>query len=396
MEPCPSCGQVIEKDSSFCGHCGAKLVRDTSGETSSAESAAFGGWLCQCGVRNDSDASFCFACGAQAPSSQEDTVGMPVSPGRSESWSCLQCGVVGDIDDDFCHACGRPRPRTTTRNGDAARHGAMPPVVPPVDNVGSRQPQATSPGDSLTSPLSPSTAGGQPPSATPASHVLNPRWPWVMAAVIAILAFGGVAAFAFLHHGDHAGSPVSAPATSATVQGEAGSPTTSATPTPASTPVVGNITGYATATASSTLAASGGNSYGASNLLDGDLTTCWAEGSPGYGLGEWIRFSFSQPLVLTKMKLMPGYMKRLDGWDRWWANGRLRRIELTFSDGHSREVEFPDREGWQVLRLDKVRASWIEVTISSAYPARPGPHAASDLCVSEAAFAGWPAAAQSK
>jgi hypothetical protein len=87
-------------------------------------------------------------------------------------------------------------------------------------------------------------------------------------------------------------------------------------------------------------------------------------------------------------------MKRLGGWDRWWANCRLRCVELTFSDGHSREVAFSDREGWRVIHLNKVQASWTDVTILSAYPALPGSNAASDLCVSEAAFAGWPVAAQ--
>jgi hypothetical protein len=213
--------------------------------------------------------------------------------------------------------------------------------------------------------------------------------------VIAVAAVGGAAAFAFLHNGDHPGSPVSVPVTPAIAQGDPGSPTKKATPTPASTPGQMDITGYATASASSTHAPEDGNTYAAANLLDGDLMTCWAEGSPGYGLGEWIKFSFSQPVVLTQIMVVPGYMKRADGWDRWWANGRLQRVKLTFSDGHAQEVQFADREGWQVLAFDKVRTNWIKVTILSAYPARPGPHAARDLCVSEVKFTGWPLAAQS-
>ena len=244
-------------------------------------------------------------------------------------------------------------------------------------------------------------------TAAPTAHLLTPARIGVLAIVVVLIAVvAALAAVAFGHGQKPGGTSATTAASPASAVVASTSPTAAAAASPAQTPSAvasptspgaagpavlqaqENVTGYVTAMASSTLAPYDGNTYAASNLLDGDLTTCWAEGSPGYGLGEWVMFSFSQPVVLTQMKVVPGYMKRHDGWDRWWANGRLRSVLLTFSDGSSQDAAIADREGWQVLHFDKVQTSWVKMTILSAYPARPGPHAATDLCVSEVEFVG--------
>lgn len=271
---------------------------------------------------------------------------------------------MGQIDDDFCHGCGAPRSSAAPGGAEAAG---------PEMGSGRRLP--------------------------PATTRRSPLWPWVAAAVIVVLAIAAAGTFLLLRGRDQSASPVTAQAVAAPAESSSPTSGASSSPTPAAqgssapaatgAPLEVNLTSYATASASSHLASSGGNTYAAANLLDGDRATCWAEGSPGYGLGEQVRFEFSTPVALTEMRVMPGYMKRLGGWDRWWANGRLERIELTFSDGSSQTFRFADREGWQAIRLDKVQTNWVEMTVVSAYPARPGPHAARDLCVSEAEFSGW-------
>ncbi len=142
--------------------------------------------------------------------------------------------------------------------------------------------------------------------------------------------------------------------------------------------------------ASSTLKADGVNDYMVANLIDGDVKTCWSEGSSGFGLHETVRFTFSEPVVLTAMKIVPGYLKDLDGWDRWVTNGRLRRITMRLSDGSREVFSFHDRRSWQRCRLSEVRARWVEFSVDAVYEPEPGArHYAQDTAVSEVKFLGW-------
>ena len=102
-----------------------------------------------------------------------------------------------------------------------------------------------------------------------------------------------------------------------------------------------------------------------------------------------MRFDFDVPVVLTAIDVMPGYSKYADGWDRWWSNGRLHRVQLTFSDGLTQTVSFADKEGWRSIQLPQIRTRWVRMTIVRAYPAEPGPHAATDTSVSEVKFTGY-------
>jgi hypothetical protein len=102
-----------------------------------------------------------------------------------------------------------------------------------------------------------------------------------------------------------------------------------------------------------------------------------------------VTFSFDETMVLTRMRVMPGYAKQADGWDRWWSNGRLRRVELSFSDGSTQRLDFADRKDWQEFDLGEKRTDLVEMTIVQVYQAEPGSHSAEDTSVSEAEFTGW-------
>jgi hypothetical protein len=171
--------------------------------------------------------------------------------------------------------------------------------------------------------------------------------------------------------------------------------TTQESPSPSTEPPTGGVavardlTGACSVTASSNLPGEAGNSYGPWNLVDGSKTTCWAEDAAGYGIGEVVTFSFDETMVLTRMRVMPGYAKQADGWDRWWSNGRLRRVKLSFSDGSTQRLDFADRKGWQEFDLGEKRTDLVEMTIVQVYQAEPGSHSAEDTSVSEAEFTGW-------
>jgi hypothetical protein len=120
-----------------------------------------------------------------------------------------------------------------------------------------------------------------------------------------------------------------------------------------------------TATASSTLPPEKGNTYVASNVLDGSLLTAWAEGSSGPGVGEWIRCDFSREVKLRRILITPGYFKTTALWSQ---NNRLAAATFYFSDGTSRRFTFPDRMQEQRLDTGSVRTRWARMVIEDTYP----------------------------
>jgi F5/8 type C domain len=137
-----------------------------------------------------------------------------------------------------------------------------------------------------------------------------------------------------------------------------------------------------TATASSTRPPLAGNTYEASNALDGRLMTAWVEGVEGPGLGQWIRCDFEREVTLKRISIAPGYFKSPQIWAR---NNRIAAATFYFSDGTSRQFRFADRMAEQLLELGAVRTSWVRVVIDEVY-AGTDP----DTAVSQLAFESEP------
>jgi hypothetical protein len=121
------------------------------------------------------------------------------------------------------------------------------------------------------------------------------------------------------------------------------------------------------ASASSILEASNTRDYRPTNLLDGDLTTAWNEGVPGPGVGEWVRLEFARPLVLDRLEIANGYQQDTD---RFYANGRVKSLELEYSNGASQLVELLDSLGYQKIEPVVGETEWVKLTIRSVYPGR--------------------------
>lgn len=137
-----------------------------------------------------------------------------------------------------------------------------------------------------------------------------------------------------------------------------------------------------TATASSTRPPLAGNTYEASNVLDGRLMTAWVEGVDGPGLGEWIRCDFEREVTLKRISIAPGYFKSPQIWAR---NNRVAMAVFHFSDGTSRQFSFEDRMEEQMLEVGAVRTSWVRIVIREVY-AGTDP----DTAVSQLAFESEP------
>jgi hypothetical protein len=135
-----------------------------------------------------------------------------------------------------------------------------------------------------------------------------------------------------------------------------------------------------TATASSTRDAFRGIGYEPEKALDGSMMTAWIEGVKGSGLGEWIRFDFSKEVKLRRIFIAPGYFKSSQIWQK---NNRIAAAVFHFSDGSSRQFQFPDRMDEQKIDLREVRTKWVRVEIKQVYAAQSD---SEDTAISQITF----------
>jgi len=148
-----------------------------------------------------------------------------------------------------------------------------------------------------------------------------------------------------------------------------------------------DISSAATITASSTLPPDApGVNYGTANLVDNNNATCWAEGNPGYGVNDWVKFTFQNDFQVTKLSVIPGLLKMDGNKDRWLQNGRLKTVNVIFDGGVQVSHTFQDDKTFQDITLTTpVKTRTVTVVIVDAYPGQSGPTwtAAQDTSVSE-------------
>lgn len=133
------------------------------------------------------------------------------------------------------------------------------------------------------------------------------------------------------------------------------------------------------------------NTYKAESVFDGNRGTCWAEGVDGNGEGEYIEIQFANPVYITDIGLLNGYMKNEDAFNN---NGKIDRIELSFSDGSSDEITldkyiYPDIETWSfsdgISYSNPIYTEYLKITILEASPGIKY----EDICLSELELWGY-------
>jgi eukaryotic-like serine/threonine-protein kinase len=101
------------------------------------------------------------------------------------------------------------------------------------------------------------------------------------------------------------------------------------------------------------------------NTRDDRAETAWVEGANGPGIGEWIAFTF-KPQTIQYLEIFPGYGKSKD---LFFANHRLKRATLIFSDGTRASVQLFDEMRVQTVALQTpVRASSLRLIIEEVFP----------------------------
>jgi len=132
-----------------------------------------------------------------------------------------------------------------------------------------------------------------------------------------------------------------------------------------------------------------GWTYGPASAVDGDKETCWSEGDDGDGVGEWIKLSFPEKVVVTRIGVIPGYDRifRDDVGDRFYKNNRVRELRVEFSDGTTQSLRFKDSREMQFFVVPEKETRYLRFTVAGVYT--DGAKWA-DCCISEITVEGYP------
>lgn len=109
--------------------------------------------------------------------------------------------------------------------------------------------------------------------------------------------------------------------------------------------------GEYTVTTSSALSSNGKIDYDTKNLTDFSYQTAWVEGKKGYGIGEFINFSFAptHPRVTTII-FANGYIKNKKVWKE---NSRVHKLKMYVEDKPFAIIELKDIYAKQLVELEK-------------------------------------------
>jgi ribosomal protein L40E len=127
------------------------------------------------------------------------------------------------------------------------------------------------------------------------------------------------------------------------------------------------------ATASSALKATNMRDFGPTNLVDSDFGTAWIEGAEGPGLGEWVKFEFTEPTVLGRIDIANGHQQDEH---RFEGNARVKTIRIEYSDGSNQLVDLFDSKDLQSIDPLPLKTEWIRLAVISVHPGHIWPDTA--------------------
>ena len=103
--------------------------------------------------------------------------------------------------------------------------------------------------------------------------------------------------------------------------------------------------------------------YSVKNLIDGDPATTWVPAGKNSQIGEWVEFSFDDPMQVNNLVLTNGYAKSDASFS---GNNRIKTAVLQFDDGKSSKVTLKDTPKPQIIPVRK-KTRTIRITISEVY-----------------------------
>lgn len=119
---------------------------------------------------------------------------------------------------------------------------------------------------------------------------------------------------------------------------------------------------------------------------DDKLQTAWCEGVKGDGIGEWIKFEigdFNHPegeiINVYRVMIVNGLAASND---LYYANNRVKKIQLEFSEGQKRVLELKDGVMDYQIFVVHTKAKWVRMKIVDVYKGKKY----DDTCISEVEF----------
>lgn len=133
-------------------------------------------------------------------------------------------------------------------------------------------------------------------------------------------------------------------------------------------------------TSSSSALKDGDTVYSASNIVDMNGHTCWADGVAGLGIGESITINFNQKYNISGFRIFNGYQKTQDLFNK---NSRPTALRVIGSDGSNEVYNIEDSIYEQDIYFDKmISVNSIKLVIEKV--ARGSKY--EDTCISEVIF----------
>lgn len=104
------------------------------------------------------------------------------------------------------------------------------------------------------------------------------------------------------------------------------------------------------------------------NVVDGKLDTAWRV--DGTGEDEFLSFNFGHDVVLSRVRIVPGYAK-VDPCsdDLYWChiNYIPKRIKLEFSNGAPILLDLKEKCEWQSFTFASTSTKWVQLSILDTY-----------------------------
>ena len=120
-------------------------------------------------------------------------------------------------------------------------------------------------------------------------------------------------------------------------------------------------------------------SYPPSNVIDGDIKTCWAEGAKGAGIMEGLAFDFDNIYTITGFNIWTGYQKSEELFKKNLRPLAVRVSAVNYEEFHN----LRDTMGMQRVLLKRpVKTSHVLITIIEIVDGGT----INDACISEISF----------
>ena len=106
--------------------------------------------------------------------------------------------------------------------------------------------------------------------------------------------------------------------------------------------------------------------YYADKAIDGAIKTSWQENVEGQGIGEALTLYFDRDTAISYIGIFAG---SFESEEAYYANSRLKRAKIDFSQGESFEYDFDDVPTITLIELSQtVSTRFVRITIEDVFP----------------------------